>query len=701
MSRSSHHKLKYQIKSEVSLVHCNEGTSARTRPFSFEDIMLRRKSKKAGELHGALGDSETRDFNIETSLDVSETDADRNCQSFGGGSRSPTEDLGRFSSKSRELNLHGVEQGKLEKQKDKSREEQNLKTKSNTTLTKDLSRKDTPRGKANRDVQNRKRSDRTDEDFRDKSGQKRFRDRSRNEISGGKTHGKSVNERVDKQGIDGDNKRIYSRGRDIDQSRHEYENEPNKKKASDRTDKYADTGRRVLDEDSRRKHQVEGKEKTRNSHVSEHDMHKSSEVLERKETGPSINHHEESRRKRRSGSREHNKDRSRRSSSLSPRTRKRMSLSDKSYSSKDKYQKQHFDTERRISSNGSDGNQRRYCGSSSGLGGYSPRKRKTEAAAKTPSPANRSPEHRTAGWDHPATRKEGGINSSSASDVQSASQAAKGYGANLASMILDTSVVVKPGLNLQYTPSSQINAIDSIQLTQATRPLRRLYVENLPSTASEKTVLECVNNFLLSSGVNHIKGTLPCISCMINKEKNQALLEFLTPEDASAALSMDGKLFCGSLLKIRRPKDFIEPTTAVHANTVNETHSISDKVEDTSHKIFIGGISKLISSKMLMKIAESFGSLKAFHFVHNEGIDVHYAFLEYVDHLITQKACAGLNGLKLGGQVLTVVQATPDIPSLEDVDRRPFYGIPEHAKPLLKSPTPVLKLKNMILKGSQ
>ena len=44
----------------------------------------------------------------------------------------------------------------------------------------------------------------------------------------------------------------------------------------------------------------------------------------------------------------------------------------------------------------------------------------------------------------------------------------------------------------------------------------------------------------------------------IHKGKGQALVEFLTPEDASAAVSFDGRIFCGSILKIRRPKDFVE-----------------------------------------------------------------------------------------------------------------------------------------------
>lgn len=50
----------------------------------------------------------------------------------------------------------------------------------------------------------------------------------------------------------------------------------------------------------------------------------------------------------------------------------------------------------------------------------------------------------------------------------------------------------------------------------------------------------------------------------IHKEKGQALLEFLTPEDASAALSFDGRSFAGSILKIRRPKDFIELTVRIY-----------------------------------------------------------------------------------------------------------------------------------------
>lgn len=59
----------------------------------------------------------------------------------------------------------------------------------------------------------------------------------------------------------------------------------------------------------------------------------------------------------------------------------------------------------------------------------------------------------------------------------------------------------------------------------------------------------------------------------INKEKNQALVEFLTPQDASAALSLDGCSFAGSNLKIRRPKDYVETTVRIAIST--SLHSLS------------------------------------------------------------------------------------------------------------------------------
>ncbi|KAH0889433.1 hypothetical protein HID58_051862 [Brassica napus] len=126
------------------------------------------------------------------------------------------------------------------------------------------------------------------------------------------------------------------------------------------------------------------------------------------------------------------------------------------------------------------------------------------------------------------------------------------------------------------------------------------------------------------------------------------------------------------------------------------TNALSDNVEDSSNKIFIGGFPKAISSEMLKEIVSVFGPLKAYRFVINNDLNQRCAFLEYIDGSVTLKACAGLNGMKLGGSVITAVCALPDSSSVASDENPPFYGIPEHAKPLLGKPKHILKLKNLV-----
>lgn len=136
--------------------------------------------------------------------------------------------------------------------------------------------------------------------------------------------------------------------------------------------------------------------------------------------------------------------------------------------------------------------------------------------------------------------------------------------------------------------------------------------------------------------------------------------------------------------------------TGVPQKSVAAADRIDNTVEDSSYKIFVGGISRTISSEMLMEIAKAFGPLKAYHFRMNSDLNEPCAFLEYVDHSVTLKACAGLNGMKLGGKVLTVVRAVPDTALLDKDENTPLYRIPQHAKPLLEKHTEVLKLKNVV-----
>ncbi|PKU64366.1 Splicing factor U2af large subunit A [Dendrobium catenatum] len=261
-------------------------------------------------------------------------------------------------------------------------------------------------------------------------------------------------------------------------------------------------------------------------------------------------------RRRRSRSLEYYRE-ERRSGSMSPLSQK-YSYDGKDHGEchKDNSKKKHSDGDRyKTSGNAgySSGHHRKHR---SGLGGYSPRKRKTEAAVKTPSPTIRSPERKIATWDQLPSGTS--ITNSGSIFASLPLIATKVVEAVSSIAVTPATTKTHPATSIDSGSVTINSSIESVQLTQATRPLRRLYIENLPSLASEKSVIDCLNEYLVSSGANHIRTTRPCISCIINKDKAQALVEFLTPEDATAALSFDGNTLAGSVLKMRRPKDFVE-----------------------------------------------------------------------------------------------------------------------------------------------
>ncbi|KAG5061781.1 hypothetical protein JHK85_002964 [Glycine max] len=269
----------------------------------------------------------------------------------------------------------------------------------------------------------------------------------------------------------------------------------------------------------------------------------------------------------------------------------------------------------RVSTNGSSGHHHRHGGSTSGLGGYSPRKRKSEAAVKTPSPSKHSVEKKRAGLDLPPA------------------------GTNNPSAVVSSSFLV-----------------------------------------SNCAVLSNNHDVILTSSLDlALAKPLP--------------VSFLSDLSTGKNTNIDSVLLEGFILRI-----YLLLLLRKLSWIISGAVTINDVVIDSPHKIFIGGISNHLSSEMLVEIAGSFGSLKAYHF-ETKVSNGSCAFLEpsvkYVDHSVTIKACAGLNGMKLGGEVLTVLQAMPDASPSENAGEPPSYGIPEHAEPLLRKPTQVLEINNV------
>jgi splicing factor U2AF subunit len=78
------------------------------------------------------------------------------------------------------------------------------------------------------------------------------------------------------------------------------------------------------------------------------------------------------------------------------------------------------------------------------------------------------------------------------------------------------------------------------------------------------------------------------------------------------------------------------------------------------YKIFIGGLPANLEEGQVKDLLQTFGPLKAFNLVKDigTGLSKGFAFCEYLDEPVTDRACTGLNGMKLGDKQLLVQRAS-------------------------------------------
>lgn len=165
------------------------------------------------------------------------------------------------------------------------------------------------------------------------------------------------------------------------------------------------------------------------------------------------------------------------------------------------------------------------------------------------------------------------------------------------------------------------------------RQSKRLFVENLPPSATEESIIQFFN--LQLNGLNVIEGSDPCISAQLSKDHEFVLLEFKTAGEATVALALDGismedpdnmdtanGVANGGAkrgLAIRRPKDYIVPSVTDDTNHVEGV--VSTVVPDTQNKICISNIPLRITEDQVKELMSTFGELKAFVLAKDNGTD--------------------------------------------------------------------------------
>jgi len=187
------------------------------------------------------------------------------------------------------------------------------------------------------------------------------------------------------------------------------------------------------------------------------------------------------------------------------------------------------------------------------------------------------------------------------------------------------------------------------------RQARRIYVGNLPLGVTEEGMMEFFNEQIKLK--EYTQAGDPIIAVQINTDKNFAFLEFRSVEETNQGLNLDGIVYHGFALKLRRPRDYVPLPTAFDG--IVSSSMTAGIVQDTPHKLFVGGLPQYLGEDQVKELLQTFGPLRGFNLVKDSttGLSKGYAFCEYADHSVTDKACLGLTGMQLGEKRIVVQRA--------------------------------------------
>ncbi|CAA3002773.1 splicing factor U2af large subunit B isoform X2 [Olea europaea subsp. europaea] len=203
---------------------------------------------------------------------------------------------------------------------------------------------------------------------------------------------------------------------------------------------------------------------------------------------------------------------------------------------------------------------------------------------------------------------------------------------------------------------------------QATRHARRVYVGGLSPTANEQSVATFFSHVMSAIGGNTAGPGDAVVNVYINHEKKFAFVEMRSVEEASNAMALDGIIFEGAPVKVRRPSDYnpslaatlgpSQPNPNLNLAAVGLSPGSAGGLEGPD-RIFVGGLPYYFTEAQIRELLESFGPLRGFDLVKDRetGNSKGYAFCVYQDLSVTDIACAALNGIKMGDKTLTVRRA--------------------------------------------
>lgn len=183
------------------------------------------------------------------------------------------------------------------------------------------------------------------------------------------------------------------------------------------------------------------------------------------------------------------------------------------------------------------------------------------------------------------------------------------------------------------------------------RQAKRLYIGGVTAEMKEDEIKAFFEKLMREKNLGSEKPGDVVELVALNTEKLYAFVEFRTPDEATAALALDGTEFQDCALELKRPKEYIgiDPSLGGGASS------------DSPNKLFIGGLPLNLDEDQVGELLKSFGELRSFNLV-KETLDGQlvskgFAFCEYQDAAVTDMAIQGLHNFQLGDKTLVVQRA--------------------------------------------
>ncbi len=225
------------------------------------------------------------------------------------------------------------------------------------------------------------------------------------------------------------------------------------------------------------------------------------------------------------------------------------------------------------------------------------------------------------------------------------------------------SAVTIAGMSAPVVHGGMMSGPPGSRMDPRTRSGRRLYVGNLPPGATEPELVAFFSD-LIAKTYKPDPGLVVSATC--KGDRNFGFIEFDTMELATAAMGLDGVTFKGQAIKVQRPTDYDPSALPACGEPISLNLGalgiVSTQVPDGPNKIFVGGLAYQITEEQLKDLLQAYGPLRGLHLVKDPGATQSkgYAFCEYVDPAVTDRAVEGLNNLEVSeGRTLTVRRANP------------------------------------------